>query len=71
MARVHLGVALVTGGQGAARPIARLVFLAVLNAEQIFQHVGQADALIAADARSRHRIENAVHIEVEVALLDR
>ena len=38
------------------------------DAEPVFQHVAQADALIAADAGGRHGIEDVDHIEVEVAL---
>ena len=68
VARVHLGVAAVAGWQRAARPVVGLMLLAVADAEQVLQHVTQADALVATDTRGRQGIEDIRHIEIEIAL---
>ena len=65
---VDLGIAERAFRQRTLRPVEFLVLLAVAHAEQIFQHIAQADALIAADAGSRHRVEDGPHIEIKVAL---
>ena len=66
--RIDLGVAARALGQGALRPVIGLVLLAVAHAKQVFQHIAQADALVAADAGGRQRIKDVAYIEVKIAL---
>ena len=66
--RIHLRVPAMAIGQRTLRPIVGLMLFGVTDAQQVFQHIAQAEARISADAGGSHGIEDGMDIEIKIAL---